>query len=451
MDTDRNQQSDGPHVLLINPWIDDFAAYDFWAKPLGLLMLGGILRAQGYRVSYIDCLDRFDGVGRSPGRTGTFGKGPYLKRPVPRPPGLSDVPRTYSRYGIEEMSFRERLATLPAPDLVLVTCLMTYWYPGALAVIRRVRQVFGDTPIFLGGVYATLCPDHARRYAGAHRVFSGDGVTSVLAAVGEVTGFSGMKACEPEDLDTYPYPCLDLQHHLSYVPVLTGRGCPYRCAYCASAFLNPGLARRSPGHVVEEILFWHERYGIRDVAFYDDALLIDAPDHLLPILDGLIRRGSPVRLHTPNALHIRPLTAEVARLLRRAGFKTIRLGLETAVFSGRETLDRKVAPTDFEQATKHLRDAGFGGDEVGAYLLCGLPGQDMADLEASIRIVRANGVRPILAQYSPIPHTDMWDAAVKASRYDLEADPIYQNNSIFPCQKTPFSWKTLSRLKALTQ
>jgi radical SAM superfamily enzyme YgiQ (UPF0313 family) len=202
---------------------------------------------------------------------------------------------------------------------------------------------------------------------------------------------------------------------------------------------------------VEEILFWHERYGIRDVAFYDDALLINAPDHLLPILEGLIRRGSPVRLHTPNALHIQPLTGEVARMLRRAGFKTIRLGLETAVFSGRETLDRKVAPTDFEQAATHLRDAGFGGDEVGAYLLCGLPGQDVGDLEASIRIVKAHGVRPILAQYSPIPHTEMWGAAVKASRYDLEGDPIYQNNSIFPCQKGPFSWKTLSRLKALTQ
>ena len=48
-----------PHILCVNPWIHDFAAYDFWAKPYGLLLLAAFLRAQGARVSYIDCLDRF--------------------------------------------------------------------------------------------------------------------------------------------------------------------------------------------------------------------------------------------------------------------------------------------------------------------------------------------------------------------------------------------------------
>jgi hypothetical protein len=35
---------DTPHILLINPWIEDFAAYDFWARPLGLLTIAGVLR-----------------------------------------------------------------------------------------------------------------------------------------------------------------------------------------------------------------------------------------------------------------------------------------------------------------------------------------------------------------------------------------------------------------------
>ena len=52
-------KSHGPHILLVNPWIHDFAAYDVWAKPLGLLLLGGVLRAHGARVSYLNCLDRF--------------------------------------------------------------------------------------------------------------------------------------------------------------------------------------------------------------------------------------------------------------------------------------------------------------------------------------------------------------------------------------------------------
>jgi hypothetical protein len=52
-------KKDTPHILLINPWIHDFAAYDFWAKPLGLLTIAGILRLHGYEITYIDCLDRF--------------------------------------------------------------------------------------------------------------------------------------------------------------------------------------------------------------------------------------------------------------------------------------------------------------------------------------------------------------------------------------------------------
>jgi hypothetical protein len=65
--------------------------------------------------------------------------------------------------------------------------------------------------------------------------------------------------------------------------------------------------------------------------------------------------------------------------------------------------------------------------------------------------VKACGVKPVLAQYSPIPHTTLWKAAVKASRYDLASDPIFHNNSIFPCQKDPFSWEKISYLKKLTQ
>jgi hypothetical protein len=44
-------------LLLINPWIYDFAAYDFWARPLGFLYLAAILRKNDYIIHYIDCLN----------------------------------------------------------------------------------------------------------------------------------------------------------------------------------------------------------------------------------------------------------------------------------------------------------------------------------------------------------------------------------------------------------
>ncbi len=444
-------RKDYPHILLINPWIDDFAAYDFWAKPLGLLTIAGILRMHGFKLTYIDCLDRFHPQITNTVNPGKFGKGHYLKRKIPKPEKLRDVPRTYSRYGIPEALVQKALRESPRPDAVLVTSLMTYWYPGVFALIKIIREIMPEVPILLGGIYATLCYDHAVEHAGADWVLSGESEAEVVEILERLTGFASGRRFLHDDLDTYPYPALDLQHAIAYIPILTGRGCPFHCAYCASGFLNRQFRRRSPEHVVEEIAYWHKKHAVKDFAFYDDALLIDADSHIMPILEGVIRRGISVRFHTPNALHIRPLSKQIARLLFRAGFKTIRLGLETAFFKNRQSLDSKVGPSEFEQSVSYLKEAGFGGESIGAYLLFGLPGQDIGQLEASIKIVRACGVKPVLAQYSPIPHTALWGDAVKASRYDLASDPIFHNNSIFACQKEPFSWEKISYLKKLTQ
>ncbi|MEW5908256.1 MAG: B12-binding domain-containing radical SAM protein, partial [Thermodesulfobacteriota bacterium] len=158
----------------------------------------------------------------------------------------------------------------------------------------------------------------------------------------------------------------------------------------------------------------------------------------------------PLRFHTPNALHVRGISKKVACLMFKAGFKSIRLGLETAVFEKRGSLDRKVSEKEFHSAVSALLSSGFEKDQVGAYLLTGLPDQNISDLKQSIRIVKECGIQPVLAYYSPIPKTVLWDRAVKTSRYPLEADPIFTNNAVFPCRKEPFSWDTLSEIKALT-
>jgi radical SAM superfamily enzyme YgiQ (UPF0313 family) len=207
--------------------------------------------------------------------------------------------------------------------------------------------------------------------------------------------------------------------------------------------------RRSPESVIAELKFWHQTHAITDFVLYDDAFLVNAEQYAIPILEKIIQAAINLRFHTPNAVHIRGITAETARLLFKAGFKTLRLGLETAEFDHRETIDQKVSENDFRRAARYLKEAGFEKHQVGAYLLMGLPGQELLSVERSIRAVQETEITPILAYYSPIPHTAMWQTAVAASRYDLEADPIFTNNSIIPCQNEAFNWETISALKEL--
>jgi radical SAM superfamily enzyme YgiQ (UPF0313 family) len=433
----------GPSLLLINPWIYDFAAYDFFARPLGLLYLTGMLRDKGFTVNFLDCL------GTPHARPGPFGAGRYPKEIIPPPPALEGITRRYGRYGISEAALRERLARIPTPIAILVTSLMTYWHPGVAATIRLARERFPDVPVVLGGIYATLCPEHAHVHSGADLVVAGPGEAAIVGILEEITGLSPPEPGIPdlEDLGALPYPALDLLDRPSVIPILTSRGCPLDCTYCASRQLQPVYRRRHPQEVAAELIYWQDQLGLVDAAFYDDALLLAATDHLLVILEELARRGRTFRFHTPNGLHARLITREVASWLKRADFATLRLGVETTAL-GAARLDAKLQAGELEAALAHLREAGFAAKAIGVYLLIGLPDQEEAEVAASIRRVQELGATPVLAQYSPIPGTALWPRALATSRYDLTADPLFHNNSLFPCWPE-FSWDRYTRLKRL--
>ncbi len=423
-------------VLLVNPWIYDFAAYDLWLRPYGLLRLGGLLRREGYRIGLLDLLDPFHPeLPRKPKRR-LYGTGHFYRERLPRPALLGDVPRGFARYGIPHSLAEREMRRLTPPRLILLTCLQTYWYPGALEAYRLLRWLFPRIPILLGGIYARLCPEHARRNFPEAEIVTEPREEAILARIQTLAEPSG----EPSSFD---YPVFDLQREIPYVVLLTGKGCPFRCAYCASGILFPEFERRAPEEIFEEILYWHEKYGVVDFAFYDDALLLDFEHHLGPLLEKICVRGLRVRFHTPNALHARFLTGEVARWLKRAGFVTLRLGLETLD----RHYDRKVSLEEFEAAVNRLREVGYGPKEIGVYLLCGLPGQTLSEVRRAAEYVARLGVRPILAEYSPVPGTPLFEAAREVSRYPLTEDPLYHNNSVFPVFKNP-DWGAIEELKA---
>ena len=120
-------------VLLINPPIYDFAAFDFWSKPLGILYLSSILKQNGFSVKMFDYMYRHFGSIES--KSDEYGCGHYNKVRVQKPQVYKDIVRYYSRYGlsreIAENYFEElSLSKNDFPELILVTSVMTYWYPG---------------------------------------------------------------------------------------------------------------------------------------------------------------------------------------------------------------------------------------------------------------------------------------------------------------------------------
>lgn len=445
-------KTDSPHILCINPWIHDFAAFDFWAKPLGLLSIAAILRKKGIKVSYIDCLDRFHP--KESGRLKVLwdGRGPFRKTQIDLLPGLENTGRKFSRYGIKPRWFEADLKQIKKPDLIFVTSLMTYWASGVKETIEAVKAVYPDVPVVLGGIYAGLCHDHATEDTMADLVVKGSGEDQLKSIIQRFTGFELDDTDLSDlsgggDLDALPFPALDLQSEIVYAPILTSRGCPFSCEYCASSYLEPRLRRRSPENVFKEIEHWHRHYGVKNFAFYDDALLVNAGKYAFPLFEKIIASKMEVWFHTPNALHIREITKQAADLMFKAGFKTIRLGLETTDFSMERTHDVKVREDEFFNAIDHLKSAGFEKKQMGAYLLCGLPGQNLDEVEISMQVVKQAGIMPVLAYYTPIPHTPMWADAVKQSKFNLLEHPVFTNNTLFPCVNSTLDLKRISQLK----
>jgi radical SAM superfamily enzyme YgiQ (UPF0313 family) len=199
--------------------------------------------------------------------------------------------------------------------------------------------------------------------------------------------------------------------------------------------------------VVEEIEYWTTHYRVNNIAFYDDALLMNHPDHIVPILKEVIKRGIRCNFHTPNGLHVREIDEALADLLFTAGFKTLRLGFETSHEETQVETGGKVENHEFVGAVRNLKRAGYSGDEIGVYIMVGLPGQRAGEAEESIAFVLEAEARPILVEYSPIPHTPLFERAKQVSQFDLENEPLYQNNSILPCQWEGFTIADYRRLK----
>jgi hypothetical protein len=437
-----------PHILLVNPWITDFAAFNLWSRPLGLLEIGGWLRDAGFRVSLVDCVDaeNFSLTDPFHPKISPFGTGKLKRTPIKKPPVLASVPRRYCRYGINPEEFDEHLARLSPPDLIFVTSVMTYWYPGVQECVEHLRRHFPRTPLWLGGNYATLIPAHARAVCRPDRVVPGPFVPQYLEQVFAMLG----RPAAPVDSETRGLPFWEGYGTHHFLCVRSSRGCPFHCQYCASNLLMPRFEEHPIEEVAEAIVREYFLYKVRDFAFYDDALLMNAESRLIPLLDRLRQVGGlSLRFHTPNGIHVRFISPKVARYMKEAGFHTLRLSLEMTQPVWQARLGAKATLEEFDRALSCLFEAGFTESAIRVYLLVGLPGQTLDEVEQGIREVQKRGVQPSLAEYSPIPGTALWEEACRASSYPLREEPLTHNNTLLPCGGGGVTKAALDRLRRL--
>jgi radical SAM superfamily enzyme YgiQ (UPF0313 family) len=428
-------------ILLVNPWIYDFAAYDFWIKPLGLLLLGGILRKHGYEIYLLDCLDRHHPrlrkyLGHQELKTKENGTGKYLRTEMEKPQALRHIPRRFCRYGFPPELVDEMLHEIPTPvDAILVTSMMTFWYPAVRDMVQVIRRCFPTVPVILGGVYASLCPEHARRIVEPDYLVIGAAEEKIIPLLNEITGRTDDCSCEKSAVIPY-----DLYPRLFSIAITSSRGCPYHCSFCASRELYPVYNHRSPGEIVQEICDWTDRKSVRHVCFYDDALLYQPEKHIKPLLRQLAACELDVQLHMPNGLQPKNIDDELADLFYKAQVRTIRLSFESARSDRQFSMSSKVSNIDLQKAVNHLLHAGYSRDEIMVYALMGLADQDFDEVRETVQYILDLGVDVSIASFSPIPGTFEWQKAIDAGWWHDDDDLLLTNCSVFPVWSRKFGY-----------
>lgn len=419
-----------PRILLVNPPIYDFAAFDFWLKPYGMLSVAGKLRNRA-DFALFDYLDRLNpySARRKSLTSDIWGRGRFYFQKIPNPEPLATIPRYFRRFGLPRDMLTDFLALQKPFDFVLIQTTMTYWYPGVREVIEDIRRLQTQAKIVLGGNYVTLCGSHAATL-GADFLIHGTDIEPLWKYL-DMTPDSTQPAL------------WEVYENLKTGVLKLSDGCPFSCTYCSVPNVYGKFVPRPLKNSLMEFELL-SRLGVENIAFYDDALLFEPDKVLVPFLEEIIKQDSKIHLHSPNALNARFVTSELAELMVRAGLKTFYLGFESSSSQWQKRTGSKVFSEELTEAVERLIAAGAHPGNITAYQILGHPHIDIQELEESMRFVRSLGIRGMLADFSPIPGTPDGEYCRKWVNLD---EPLMHNKTAFTIIRVGF--EESNRLKDL--
>ncbi len=189
-----------------------------------------------------------------------------------------------------------------------------------------------------------------------------------------------------QNLDELPWPAWHLYELDKYtarlegekktrsVGVISSRGCPNLCTFCANASFWNTLRLRSPKNFVDEVEMLHRDYGYRAFDFWDDTMTI-VKSHILDICSEIIKRKLDIAWYA--RARVNTVDEEILSAMKKAGCRIIGFGVE----SGSEQIIKNVKKNiTLEQVKKTFYLCAKLGLVTKAFFIFGLPGEKEDDI-----------------------------------------------------------------------
>lgn len=386
-------------LLLINPPKQElFPFRDTVSQPTGLLRIGAYFLDLGYDVQFIDCDPPIPHNGRRI----------IKKLPYGNFENEHYVQHIY-HYGKSYAEFKKELLKAKKPDEIYVTSSMTYYYKQVHRIVAICKEVYPDVPVIVGGLYATLCPEHASK-SKADKVF-----------VGEM-----YKASD------YPTACELLPDKPYFAIVKSSRGCPNKCSYCAVSILEGSKMRfRSPEAVVDEMEDKISRYGIKHFQMWESNLLFNAKKNVERMLDLIIEKKFDIEISFPEGLQPNLVYYELAKKMKKAGVVRFTLPLESAdEVICKQRFHRPSGLSDLEKAVVLFKKAGYHEKQIKLFVLAGMPKQHVEGIVRSCIKTWSLGCTLTIAAFTPIPGTEEYVNFLPLIK-DRDLDELHPR--LWPC------------------
>nr|MDO8134796.1 radical SAM protein [Candidatus Njordarchaeum guaymaensis] len=197
------------------------------------------------------------------------------------------------------------------------------------------------------------------------------------------------------DLDGLPFPDysdLPLRKYTGFyaLPILTSRGCEYKCKFCVDrlAICQETYRERSIGNVVEEVLHLYEKYDVKGLYFCDSSLNASLL-RLTSLCDGLMKVKKKVgkTLYWGGDIRVSPITQGIMKRMYEAGCRFLMFGAESASQRILKAMGKGVTVEEMTKAFNWAKEAGIW---VFTYWIVGYPGEEEKDLLYSMRFAQEN-------------------------------------------------------------
>ncbi|MHA1343856.1 MAG: B12-binding domain-containing radical SAM protein, partial [Promethearchaeota archaeon] len=199
-----------------------------------------------------------------------------------------------------------------------------------------------------------------------------------------------------DNLDILPFPSWDLiephkyppiPHQFFYkyypvAPIITSRGCPYSCYFCAVPYLwSKKFRRRSTKNVVDEMEYLVNTFGIKEIHIEDDSFTLNKA-HVMSICKEVISRNLRIAWSLPNGIRVDTIDEEIVAIMKESGCYQVGLGIESSNEDVLRKVNKNIMVEKVKRAVRLIKKYNI---EIRGFFMIGIPGETLEDIKSTIK------------------------------------------------------------------